>query len=103
MRLFDEKGNVNDINIEDIVCITRDVVARKSMFCIGDQWFHEPNTLVQLVNAYQQFGFYQIDKNKLINLNKVNGFKDGYLWVGDSKYLVSRRLQPIIQEILTTF
>jgi DNA-binding LytR/AlgR family response regulator len=101
MRLFDDQGNVNDINIEDIVCIKREVVQRKTLFNTGSEYLHDPNTLVELVKAYQTFGFHQIDKNKLINLNKVDKYKDGYLWIGDTKYLVSRRIQPTIQEYLT--
>lgn len=100
MRLIDVNGNVKDLGIEEILCIKREVVQRKTMFCIGDEWFQEPNTLTQLVLAYQKYGFHQIDKNKLVNLNKVDSYKDGVLYAGSNDYLVSRRLQAKIKENL---
>ena len=101
MRLFDGQGNVHDIDIENIVCIKREVVKRKTVFYDGSHLFQDPNTLVQLAKAYQEYGFYQIDKNRLVNLNKVDEYKDGYLWINGSQYLISRRLKPIIKDILS--
>lgn len=97
MRLFDDQGNVCDMNIEDMECIKRDVVSRKNLFCNGDQWFSDANTLEQLIQLYDSYGFHQIDKNKLININKVDRYEKGQLWVQGTKYSVSRGNIPYIR------
>lgn len=100
MYLFDQEGKLKDVNIEDILCIKREVVQRKTLFNTGSEYLHNPNTIAQLAQAFQSHGFYQIDKNKLFNLNKVDEYKDGCIYANGNKYLVSRRLKPKIQDIL---
>lgn len=101
MYLFNQDGKLQDVNIDDIVCIRREVVQRKTLFNTGSEYLHNPTTIVQLAQAFQSHGFYQIDKNKLVNLNKVDEYKDGYLFVDGNKYLVSRRLKSHIRDILS--
>lgn len=96
MLLFDELGKVVDINIEDVDCIKREVTERKNIFRIGDKLFANANTITQLEILYQGYGFAKIDKNKLININKVEKFQNGQIWVNGLVFTVSRRNVPHI-------
>ena len=100
MYLFDDEDRMHDIAIEDIVCIKRSVRVRKIQFCTGTEWLHEPNNIDKLLKAYKPYGFYQIDKNKLININKVTRIENGEAWINGDKYPISRRQEPIIRKLL---
>jgi DNA-binding LytR/AlgR family response regulator len=100
MFLFDEKGKMVDVSVSDISYIERVTKSRKTLYYRGTENLYAPSTLKQLGQVYEQYGFQQIDKNRLINLDKVDRVEKGYLYIGDLGYSVSRSNEKIIRKIM---
>jgi DNA-binding LytR/AlgR family response regulator len=99
MYLFSESGAMVDVNIQDIFCIER-TKDRKTLYYRGSENLYAPSTLKQLAQIYEQNGFQKIDKNRLINLDKVDRVMKGALYIGNQEYSVSRSNEKIVRDLL---
>jgi DNA-binding LytR/AlgR family response regulator len=89
-----------DVSISDVVYIERVTRTRKTLYCKGNEYLYGPSTMEHLRQMYEEYRFQQIDKNRLINLDKVDRVDKGYLYIGEQRYSVSRSNEKIIRAIL---
>ncbi|WP_214630031.1 LytTR family DNA-binding domain-containing protein [Paenibacillus agaridevorans] len=99
MPVFDENNEVVEIDTAEIFCIFKDE-ARRIMVKIecGDYYF--PTTIEQINTIMEKYGFYQIDKNHVINVKQVKAFKRGEVYIDGVHYYVATRRQKGLKELL---
>lgn len=94
--VFDEEDNMHKIGISDVTCIHKIGESRKIALGTRQDCFYLPSTMFQLSEVFSQFDFFQIDKNKLINLRQIDEISAKHVILGDKVYVVAkRRLQDI--------
>lgn len=89
--LIDENGKLVLIELDDMECIVKDEKSRKLRIGIGHNFYYVPSTLDQISCILCPLGFFKIDKNKIVNLAKIDEYKNGSITIGDRSFCVSRR------------
>ncbi|XEC97003.1 LytTR family DNA-binding domain-containing protein [Paenibacillus tarimensis] len=98
--VFDDEDNMHKIDLKDVLCIRRDEKTRKIIIATDTGQYYLPSTMKHLDDFFSPRGFFQIDRNKIINISKIDNFRYNEITVNDSVYTVATRKRKELFEIL---
>lgn len=98
---FDMKGNMLNVEVSEVICIYRDEKTRRIIIkATNNGEYYLPSTIKQINELMARSGFFQIDKNKIINLSQIKNYENGHVTLDGSTYTVSRRNRAELESIL---
>jgi len=98
--VFDNNNRLFYVQINEIFMLQKEDKTRRVMVKTEKGEFYLPSTLEQISYVMNDFDFAQIDKNKIVNLNKVKHYGDKKVTVDGNTYDVSRRRRAEFEEKL---
>ncbi|OUS73021.1 hypothetical protein B1748_23735 [Paenibacillus sp. MY03] len=99
MPVFDENNEVVEMDTDEIFCIFKDETRRIVVQTESGNYYF-PSTIEQIQAIMGKYGFYQIDKNHVINVKQVKAFKRGEVFIDGVHYYVAARRQKGLMDIL---
>lgn len=98
--LFDSTDTIKIVELDEIYCIKKEFKTRKIVALTKYGRLYFPRTIKHLKLMLSAEGFLQIDKNRIINLDQIEGYKDGEVTIGGVKYTVVKSHRAYIEKFL---
>ena len=92
--VFDQCNNLHYFNHSDISSIYKDDYSRRHIALVGDAEYYFPHTLEQRGITMKPLGFYQINRNEIINTTIIDKYKFGAITIGFRTFYLSRERIP---------
>lgn len=100
MPVFDENNKNHTIEIDEVFSMYKKVKERRIIVTSQCGEFYIPSTIDQIGVILEPLGFCQIDKNRIINVDRVKEYKSGVVHVDGEFYTVSRRNRKKLKEMI---
>jgi DNA-binding LytR/AlgR family response regulator len=99
---FNDQGILRLMSETEVGCVRKDEATRKMIFCTGFEEYHAPWTVQEVEILLSPYGFIRIDKNKVINIHRVDEYINGVVKIGAMEFNVSRRKREEFEALLRT-
>lgn len=89
--VFDKLNNLHHLDLMNVSSVFKEANTRRNIALVGNNEYYLPHTIEQIDTLLSPSGFYQINKNQIINPTLIDKYKTGIITIGEREYYLSRR------------
>lgn len=97
--VFDKNNNLHHFETMDVASICKEEQTRRNIALVGNNEFYLPHTIAQINILLSPLGFYQINKNQIINPTLIDKYNTGKITIGERDYYLSKRRITSFEDI----
>lgn len=97
---FNQANELSFVDIPEIFTIYKNSISRKIIITAEQGEFYIPSTIDQINSIMTDYGFMQIDRNRIINLAQVKRVVGSNVYIDGTHYHVTKENKKLIEDLI---